>query len=72
MLSSRIRSGAILRCIYTAGMPLPAWRTTHAKLLAGVPAGTPVHHWGEVDEGGFMIAAILSGCVAEAGHVLLP
>lgn len=30
-------------CIYTAGMPSPAWREMYAKLLGGVPAGTPVH-----------------------------
>ena len=27
---------------------------------------------GDVDEGGFRIAAVLSRCAAEAGHVLLP
>lgn len=59
-------------CIYTAGMPSPAWRAMYAKLLAGVPTGTPVHHWGDVDEGGFRIAAVLSRCAAEAGHALLP
>lgn len=59
-------------CIYTAGMPSPAWRAMYAKLLARVPAGTPVHHWGDVDEGGFRIAAVLSRCAADAGHVLQP
>ena len=32
----------------------------------------PVHHWGDVDEGGFRIAAVLSRCAADAGHELLP
>jgi hypothetical protein len=59
-------------CIYTAGMPSPAWRDMYAKLLGGVPTGTPVHHWGDVDEGGFRIAAVLSRCAAEIGHALLP
>jgi hypothetical protein len=59
-------------CIYTAGMPSPAWRAMYVRLLAALPAGTPVLHWGDVDEGGFRIAAFLSQCAAEAGHALLP
>lgn len=59
-------------CIYTAGMPSPAWLAMYARLLAGLPRGTPVLHWGDVDEGGFRIAAFLSQCAAEAGHALLP
>lgn len=59
-------------CIYTGGMPSPAWRAMYARLLAGVPAGSPIHHWGDVDEGGFRIAAVLSRCAAEAGRALLP
>ncbi|QJD93234.1 DUF2399 domain-containing protein [Duganella dendranthematis] len=59
-------------CIYTAGMPSPAWRAMYLRLLSGLPASTPVHHWGDVDEGGFRIASLLSQCVAEVGHTLLP
>lgn len=59
-------------CLYTAGMPSPAWRAMYVRLLSGLPANTPVLHWGDVDEGGFRIAAILSRCAAQAGHVLLP
>lgn len=59
-------------CLYTAGMPSPAWRSMYARLLSGLPGGTPVLHWGDVDEGGFRIAAVLGRCAAEAGHTLLP
>lgn len=59
-------------CIYTAGMPSPAWRVMYGKLLAGLPVKTPVFHWGDVDEGGFRIAAVLSRCAAEVGHTLRP
>lgn len=59
-------------CLYTAGMPSPAWRAMYMKLLAGLPVTTPVFHWGDVDEGGFRIAAFLSRCAAEAGHTLFP
>jgi len=59
-------------CLYTAGMPSPAWRAMYLRLLFELPAGTPVRHWGDVDEGGFRIAAFLSRCAAETGHALLP
>jgi hypothetical protein len=59
-------------CVYTAGMPSPAWRAMYGRLLSALPVGTPVLHWGDVDEGGFRIAAFLRQCAAEAGHVLLP
>lgn len=59
-------------CVYTAGMPSPAWQAMYGRLLSTLPAKTPVFHWGDVDEGGFRIAAFLSKCAAEAGHVLLP
>ena len=38
-------------CIYTAGMPSPAWRAMYVRLLAGLPLGTPVKHWGDVEIG---------------------
>lgn len=59
-------------CLYTGGMPSPAWRAMYLRLLSELPISTPVLHWGDVDEGGFRIAAFLSRCAAEAGHVLLP
>jgi hypothetical protein len=59
-------------CVYTAGMPSPAWRAMYLRLLSDLPASTPILHWGDLDEGGFRIAAFLSRCVTEAGHVLLP
>jgi hypothetical protein len=59
-------------CIYTAGMPSPAWRAMYLRLLSAVPASASVHHWGDVDEGGFRIASFLSRCAAEVGHALLP
>ncbi|HXA47136.1 MAG TPA: Wadjet anti-phage system protein JetD domain-containing protein, partial [Burkholderiaceae bacterium] len=59
-------------CLYTAGMPSPAWRAMYLRLLSELPLSTPVLHWGDVDEGGFRIAAFLSRCAAEASHILLP
>lgn len=59
-------------CLYTAGMPSPAWQAMYLRLLSELPAATPVLHWGDVDEGGFRIAAFLGRCAAEAGHTLQP
>ena len=58
--------------LYTAGMPSPAWRAMYGRLLQSVPAGTPILHWGDVDEGGFRIASTLASDVRATGHILLP
>jgi hypothetical protein len=69
---ARQHSESDVLCLYTAGMPSPAWRAMYLRLLTDLPPSTPVLHWGDLDEGGFRIAAFLSRCVSEAGHVLLP
>jgi hypothetical protein len=69
---ARQRCDSDVLCIYTAGMPSPAWRAMYLRLLSELPVATPVLHWGDVDEGGFRIAAFLSRCAAEAGHALRP
>lgn len=43
--------------IYTGGMPSPSWCKAYRLLLLSLPADVPVYHWGDVDEGGFRIAA---------------
>lgn len=58
--------------LYTGGMPSPAWRAAYARILRALPAGTSVHHWGDIDEGGFRIAATLSAAAGEAGRRLQP
>lgn len=45
--------------LYTAGMPSPAWRAMYVRLLTALPADVSVYHWGDLDEGGFRIAAVL-------------
>lgn len=66
----RCDSDALL--IYTAGMPSPAWRRMYLTLLKDLPSDVPVRHWGDVDEGGFRIAAYLAMAAAEAGKSLEP
>ncbi|WP_167285098.1 Wadjet anti-phage system protein JetD domain-containing protein [Marilutibacter alkalisoli] len=58
--------------IYTAGMPSPAWRALYGRILRALPTGTAVLHWGDIDEGGFRIAASLASVAADAGRPLLP
>lgn len=69
---ARQHCDADVLCLYTAGMPSPAWRAMYLRLLADLPTSVPVLHWGDLDEGGFRIAAFLHRCSAEAGHTLLP
>jgi hypothetical protein len=58
--------------IYTAGMPSPAWRAMYVRLLQGLPASVPVFHWGDIDEGGFRIAATLAQEALAVGRAIRP
>lgn len=58
--------------IYTAGMPSPAWRALYARIVRSLPPGVGIYHWGDIDEGGFRIAASLSATAAREGRILLP
>lgn len=64
-------AGAAL-LLYTGGMPSPAWRAAYARVLRSLPPALPVFHWGDIDEGGFRIAAVLAAAVGEAGRTLQP
>ncbi|MBL0121654.1 MAG: DUF2399 domain-containing protein [Betaproteobacteria bacterium] len=58
--------------IYTAGVPTPAWRAMYVRLLRELKLGVPVYHWGDIDEGGFWIAASLAHDASGAGHKIKP
>lgn len=58
--------------LYTGGMPSPAWRAAYARILRGLAPTVAVHHWGDIDEGGFRIAAVLAETAAAAGCRLQP
>lgn len=58
--------------LYTGGMPSPAWRAAYARILACLPTALPIYHWGDIDEGGFRIAAKISETAAKAGKKLQP
>lgn len=58
--------------LYTGGMPSPSWRRFYARLLQALPPECPVFHWGDIDEGGFRIAAVLHRAARDAGNALRP
>lgn len=58
--------------LYTGGMPSPAWRAAYARILACLAPELPIYHWGDIDEGGFRIAAKLSETATGAGRQLQP
>ncbi|NOT89809.1 MAG: DUF2399 domain-containing protein [Lysobacter sp.] len=58
--------------IYTGGMPSPAWRAFFARLLGSLPAECRLYHWGDIDEGGFRIAAQLAMVANAEGRSLSP
>jgi len=58
--------------LYTGGMPSPTWRRACARIIAGLPATAKLYHWGDIDEGGFRIAAVLAEVARDAGHALQP
>lgn len=69
---ARARHSEDALLIYTAGMPNTPWREMYVRILQGVPEAVPVFHWGDIDEGGFRIAAVLAKEAARAGHSILP
>ena len=70
--AARTTKAADLLLLYTGGMPSPAWRRAYVRLLAGLPSDAVLYHWGDIDEGGFRIAAVLAEAAAETGRGLRP
>jgi hypothetical protein len=58
--------------LYTNGMPSPKWRAMYLRVLASTAPNVRVKHWGDVDEGGFRIAAILADDAKTLGRTLEP
>ena len=70
--ASRSPGAASVLLLYTGGMPSPTWRGAYARVLAALPPAVPVYHWGDIDEGGFRIAAVLAATAQAAGRRLQP
>jgi len=43
--------------VFTGGTPSPSWCRAYASMLKSLPEQIPVYHWGDIDQGGFRIAA---------------
>jgi hypothetical protein len=57
--------------LYTGGMPSPSWCRAYARILETIPERVRIFHWGDIDQGGFRIAAHLKHkCVQR--HAFLP
>ncbi len=67
-LAAQRPPGAIV--VYTGGMPSPSWKRVYRILLAALPVRCALYHWGDIDTGGFRIAAHLAKCCGEAGLTL--
>lgn len=60
--------GAVL--LYTGGMPSRSWTASYREVLRAVPRNCPVVHWGDIDAGGFRIAAHLAETCHQESHCL--
>ena len=58
-----------LLLIYVAGNPTPSLRNAYSRLLKSAKPST-VMHWGDIDVGGFRIAAQLAKKALNTGHKL--
>ncbi|WP_368563515.1 Wadjet anti-phage system protein JetD domain-containing protein [Pseudoxanthomonas sp. UTMC 1351] len=57
--------------LYTGGMPSPSWCRAYVAILEAISEQIPVYHWGDIDLGGFRIAAhIKNKCIHR--HAFLP
>lgn len=70
--AAAMRGNAPVLLLYTGGMPSPAWRHAYARLLDGLLADAALYHWGDIDLGGFRIAAKLAEQAGARGRVLCP
>lgn len=56
--------------VYTGGMPSPSWASAYSKILEGCSSAIPILHWGDIDSGGFRIAARLREVVPRSRQFL--
>lgn len=58
--------------VFTGGMPSPAWVSGFRSLTDELSPGTAFYHWGDIDLGGFRIAARLQQFAMPTGTSLQP
>ncbi|WP_130617950.1 Wadjet anti-phage system protein JetD domain-containing protein [Dyella amyloliquefaciens] len=64
--ASQLLNGQRALLVYTGGMPSPSWVTAYLHILGALPKDVQLYHWGDIDVGGFRIAArIRTTCVGD-------
>lgn len=58
-LASQLLDGRAGLIVFTGGMPSPSWCRAYACLLTTLSPMVPAYHWGDIDQGGFRIAAFI-------------
>lgn len=58
--------------VYTGGMPSPSWIAAFQRLSRALRPETMFYHWGDIDLGGFRIAAHLQETAVPKGVALRP
>lgn len=58
--------------LYCAGMPGPSFVLAYSKVVAALPPGAQLYHWGDIDRGGYRIAAALAATASASGVKLSP
>ena len=56
--------------IYTGGMPSPSWKRAYAVFLKALTPTAALHHWGDIDLGGFRIASHIAKCCEQEGRLV--
>lgn len=70
-LASQFLDGGDGLIVFTGGMPSPSWCSAYRRILNSLPTGTAAYHWGDIDQGGFRIAAHIRKMCVE-GRQFLP
>lgn len=69
-LASQLLDGRAGLIVFTGGMPSPSWCRAYSRLLEGLPTSLPAYHWGDIDQGGFRIAAFIKErCVGDRPYL---
>jgi hypothetical protein len=58
--------------LYCAGMPGLSFALAYSKVVAALPPGARLYHWGDIDRGGYRIAAALAATASASGVKLSP
>lgn len=64
-----LKSKSVL-LVYSNGMPSPSWRRFYRRMLEQLPSHSRLFHWGDIDAGGYRIAAKIAEVCREQNRLL--